>query len=170
MLTLLLSKRDLLQTFLGIYVHSASDFNWEKLLKYVWSQDSGSVQVEQCFSIVDYGYEFMGVERLGIQNPESEKVRPLTCPPSFPVQVWFQINEAIRQHNIPQLSGGPGSGKTPGLTKQRQSCNVVLCPLIPGKTWVVDDLASRLAKFCYTINLNENFSMAVMTRFLRYSS
>ena len=27
------------------------------------------------------------------------------------IKVWFQINEAIRQHNIPQLSGAPGTGK-----------------------------------------------------------
>ena len=27
------------------------------------------------------------------------------------LKVWFQINEAIRQHNIPQLSGAPGTGK-----------------------------------------------------------
>ena len=27
------------------------------------------------------------------------------------MKVWFQINEAIRQHNIPQLSGAPGTGK-----------------------------------------------------------
>ena len=93
-LTLLLGKRDLLQSFLSIYVHSINDFNWEKLLKYVWSLETGTVQVicrekkqsccdleytrfpqiEQCFSIIDYGYEFMGVDRIGIENPESEKV------------------------------------------------------------------------------------------------
>ena len=94
-LTLLLGKRDLLQSFLSIYVHSINDLNWEKLLKYVWSLETGTVQVickkkpsqfccdlentvfpqiEQCFSIIDYGYEFMGVDRIGIENPESEKV------------------------------------------------------------------------------------------------
>ena len=44
-LTLLLGKRDLLQSFLSIYVHSINDFNWEKLLKYVWSLETGTVQV-----------------------------------------------------------------------------------------------------------------------------
>ena len=44
-LTLLLGKRDLLQSFLSIYVHSSNDFNWEKLLKYVWSLETGTVQV-----------------------------------------------------------------------------------------------------------------------------
>ena len=54
-LTLLLGKRDLLQSFLSIYVHSSNDFNWEKLLKYVWSLETGTVQVmykhiSYCFS------------------------------------------------------------------------------------------------------------------------
>ena len=132
LLVLLLSKRDLIQNFLRIYVHSTSDFNWEKLLKYIWSTESGHVQIEQCFSIIDYGYEFMGVDSIGIQNPESEKV-------------WFQINEAIRNHNIPQLSGAPGTGKS----------------------MIIGDLASRLAKCCFDIHLNENFTMDVMTQFLR---
>ena len=26
-------------------------------MKYIWSQESGHVQIEQCFSIIDYGYE-----------------------------------------------------------------------------------------------------------------
>ena len=38
---------------------------------------------------------------------------------------------------------------------------------LSGKSQLVGDLATRLAKCCYTIHLNENFSMAVMTRFLR---
>ena len=83
LLTLLLSKRDLIQRFQSNYIHSSSDFNWEKLLKYIWSKDSGHVQIEQCFSIIDYGYEFMGVESIGIDNPESDRV-------------WFEINESIR--------------------------------------------------------------------------
>ena len=49
-LTLLLGKRDLLQSFLSIYVHSSNDFNWEKLLKYVWSLETGTVQVTSYFS------------------------------------------------------------------------------------------------------------------------
>ena len=104
-LTLLLGKRDLLQSFLSIYVHSINDFNWEKLLKYVWSLETGTVQVisrekkqfccdlentlfpqiEQCFSIIDYGYEFMGVDRIGIENPESEKVMLQRFGQSFPI-------------------------------------------------------------------------------------
>ena len=36
-----------------------------------------------------------------------------------------------------------------------------------GKSQLVGDLATRLAKCCYTIHLNANFSMTVMTRFLR---
>merc|ERR1712218_9176 len=36
-----------------------------------------------------------------------------------------------------------------------------------GKSQHVGDLATRLAKCCYTIHLNQNFSMTVMTRFLR---
>ena len=132
LLTLLLSKRDLIQRFQSNYIHSSSDFNWEKLLKYIWSKDSGHVQIEQCFSIIDYGYEFMGVESIGIDNPESERV-------------WFEINEAIRNHNIPQLSGLPGSGKSQ----------------------IVGNLSTRLAKFCYNIYMNESFTMGVMTQFLR---
>ena len=132
LLTLLLSKRDLIQRFQSHYIHSSKDFNWEKLLKYVWSVDSGHVQIEQCFSIIDYGYEFMGVDSIGIDNPESERV-------------WFEINEAIRNHNIPQLSGLPGSGKSQ----------------------IIGNLAGRLAKFCYNIYMNEAFSMDVMTQFLR---
>ena len=132
LLTLLLSKRDLIQRFQSNYIHSSSDFNWEKLLKYIWSRDSGHVQIEQCFSIIDYGYEFMGVESIGIDNPESERV-------------WFEINEAIRNHNIPQLSGLPGSGKSQ----------------------IIGNLSIRLAKFCYNIYMNESFTMAVMTQFLR---
>ena len=131
-LVLLLSKRDLIQNFLNNYIHTTGDFIWEKLLKYIWSKDSGHVQIEQCFSIIDYGYEFMGVDSVGIQNPESDKV-------------WFQINEAIRNHNIPQLSGVPGTGKSQ----------------------MIKDLASRLAKFCFNIHLNENFTMEAMTQFLR---
>ena len=108
MLTLLLGKRDLLQSFLSIYVHSSNDFNWEKLLKYVWSLETGTVQVifesslfccdlecstfpqiEQCFSIIDYGYEFMGVDRIGIENPESEKVTLQRFSRSFHIQKRF---------------------------------------------------------------------------------
>ena len=132
LLTLLLSKRDLIQRFQSNYIHSSADFNWEKLLKYIWSRDSGHVQIEQCFSIIDYGYEFMGVESIGIENPESERV-------------WFEINEAIRNHNIPQLSGLPGSGKSQ----------------------IIGNLSTRLAKFCYNIYMNESFTMQVMTQFLR---
>ena len=132
LLTLLLSKRDLIQRFQNEYIHSTRDFNWEKLLKYIWSVDSGHVQIEQCFSIIDYGYEFMGVDGIGVDNPESERV-------------WFEINEAIRNHNIPQLSGSPGSGKSQ----------------------IIGNLSSRLAKFCYNIYMNESFSMDVMTQFLR---
>ena len=132
LLTLLLSKRDLIQKFQSNYIHSKADFNWEKLLKYIWSQESGHVQIEQCFSITDYGYEFMGVDSVGVDNPESERV-------------WFQINESIRNHNIPLLSGVPGSGKSQAI----------------------GNLATRLAKFCYNMNMNENFNMNVMTQFLR---
>ena len=39
--------------------------------------------------------------------------------------------------------------------------------LFPGKSQLVADLATRLAKCCYTIHLNENFTFDVMTRFLR---
>ena len=40
-------------------------------------------------------------------------------------------------------------------------------PSCSGKSHLVADLATRLAKCCYTIHLNANFTMAVMTRFLR---
>ena len=132
LLTLLLSKRDLIQRFQNKYIHSTSDFNWERQMKYIWSQESGHVQIEQCFSIIDYGYEFMGVDNIGVENPESERV-------------WFQINESIRNHNIPLLSGVSGSGKSQ----------------------TIGNLTTKLAKFCYNMNMNENVNMAVMTQFLR---
>ena len=37
----------------------------------------------------------------------------------------------------------------------------------PGKSQLVGDLATRLARCCYTIHLNGNFTFDVMTRFLR---
>ena len=102
------------------------------------------------------------------------------------IKVWFQINEAIRQHNIPQLSGAPGTGKrfVPFIYgfnchAQENLCfsfhffistvSLRLFSLFPcsGKSQHVGDLATRLAKCCYTIHLNQNFSMTVMTRFLR---
>ena len=132
LLTLLLSKRDLIQRFQNNYIHSTSDFNWERLMKFIWSQESGHVQIEQCFSIIDYGYEFMGVDNIGVDNPESERV-------------WFQINESIRNHNIPLLSGVSGSGKSQ----------------------TIGNLTTKLGKFCYNMNMNENVNMAVMTQFLR---
>ena len=82
LLTLLLSKRDLIQKFQNNYIHTTADFNWEKQLKYIWNKEAGHVQIEQCFSIIDYGYEFMGVDSIGVENPESSRV-------------WFQINESI---------------------------------------------------------------------------
>ena len=132
LLTLLLSKRDLIQSFQNKYIHSTSDFNWERLMKFIWSQESGHVQIEQCFSIIDYGYEFMGVDNIGVDNPESERV-------------WFQINESIRNHNIPLLSGVSGSGKSQ----------------------TIGNLTTKLGKFCYNMNMNENVNMTVMTQFLR---
>ena len=132
LLTLLLSKRDLIQKFQNNYIHTTADFNWEKQLKYIWNKEAGHVQIEQCFSIIDYGYEFMGVDSIGVGNPESSRV-------------WFQINESIRNHNIPLLSGLPGSGKSQ----------------------TISNLTTKLAKYCYNINMNENFTLDVMTQFLR---
>ena len=108
------------------------------------------------------------------QTNWGSRPRPLfSCPlpQRIFLKVWFQINEAIRQHNIPQLSGAPGTGKrfVPFIYGFNCHAQENLCFSFPcsGKSQHVGDLATRLAKCCYTIHLNQNFSMTVMTRFLR---
>ena len=52
LLTITLAKRDLVEYFLTIFVHSVEDFHWHRLMKYTWNTEVGHVQIEQCFSII----------------------------------------------------------------------------------------------------------------------
>ena len=131
-MTMIIAKRDLIDSFLNLSLSSEKDFNWEKIMKYYWSEENYTLEVKQGFFELDYGYEFMGVTNLSINNLESERI-------------WFLINETIRNHNIPCLSGAP----------------------MTGKTAIIEDLGKKLGKGWKAISSNQNFTVESLIRFMR---
>ena len=131
-MSLIISKKDLIDSFLNTCLSSQQDFNWERLMKYFWNQENQSIEIKQGFLEMDYGYEFMGVNHLAINNQQSERV-------------WFLINEIIRNHNIPYLSGISGCGKTT----------------------LIEDLGKKLGRGWRPIMICENLSTQSMIRYMR---
>ena len=129
---LITSKKDLLDYFLNIGLRSKADFHWERQMKYVWNKENAILEIHQGFCEIDYGYEFMGIDSISVNCGESERV-------------WFLINEIIRNHNIPYLSGIPGSGKTT----------------------LIEDLGKKLGKGWRSISLTENFTTDSVVRYMR---
>ena len=129
---LVTAKKDLIDYFLNIGLRSKLDFHWERQMKYIWNQENGILEIHQGFCEIDYGYEFMGISDISVHSPESERV-------------WFLINEIIRNHNIPYLSGIPGAGKTT----------------------LIEDLGKKLGKGWRSISLTENFTTDSVVRYMR---
>ena len=131
-ISMVIAKKDLIDSFLNTTLSSMHDFNWEKLMKYYWNPENQAIEIKQGFLEIDYGYEFMGVDSLAINNPQSERV-------------WFMMNETIRNHNIPYLSGISGCGKTT----------------------LIEDLGKKLGRGWRPIMICENLSTESMIRYMR---
>ena len=129
---MVLSKKDLIDSFLNTCLSSESDFNWEKIMKYYWNDEIFALEIRQGNHGIDYGYEFMGVDNFAVHNPESDRV-------------WFLINETIKNHNIPYLSGPTGIGKTA----------------------IIEDLGMKLGRAWRSIALSEMFTIDSVNRYMR---
>ena len=129
---MLIAKKDLVDNFLNTCLSSKKDFNWEKIMKYYWNDEIFALEVRQGINEIDYGYEFMGASEISIHNPESEKV-------------WFLINETIKNHNIPYLSGPTGTGKTA----------------------MMEDLGKRLGRGWRSVSLSQKFTIDSVVRYMR---
>lgn len=112
-----IQRRDYVESLVRNGVSSASDFEWDRLLRVYWMKDFDSVVVVQFSNRFLFGYEFIGAHRKLIVTGMTERV-------------WLTITHALAM-NMNCCIIGPAVGKTETLKELARTltmfCVVLNC-------------------------------------------
>ena len=91
--------RDIVDRFVRDAILDARDFAWESQLRFYWKRDIDNCVIHQCTAVLNYGYEFMGLNGRLVITPLTDR-----C--------FMTLTQAL-SYNLGGAPGGPaGTGKT----------------------------------------------------------
>ena len=91
--------RDIVDRFVRDAILDARDFAWESQLRFYWKKDIDNCVIHQCTAVLNYGYEFMGLNGRLVITPLTDR-----C--------FMTLTQALSYH-LGGAPGGPaGTGKT----------------------------------------------------------
>ncbi|KAJ9456696.1 Dynein-1-alpha heavy chain [Diplonema papillatum] len=91
--------RDIVDRFVRDAILDARDFAWESQLRFYWKRDIDNCVIHQCTAVLNYGYEFMGLNGRLVITPLTDR-----C--------FMTLTQAL-SYFLGGAPGGPaGTGKT----------------------------------------------------------
>jgi dynein heavy chain len=91
--------RSIVEQFVRDSVLTASEFDWEKQLKFYWELDKDDVTIKQCTGLFDYCYEYQGLAGRLVITPLTDR-----CVMTLTTALTFFLGG--------QPAGPAGTGKT----------------------------------------------------------
>ena len=105
--------RDIVDRFVRDAILDSRDFAWESQLRFYWRKDIDNCVIHQCTAILNYGYEFQGLNGRLVITPLTDR-----C--------FMTLTQAL-SYNLGGAPGGPaGTGKTESV-KDLAKCLSYYC-------------------------------------------